>query len=71
LTTVFQSETPFRGKPLAPCKERYLLTILSFRRVRLHPANCNYYAARKTMTPGIHALHRSGQPAAVEMAPAI
>jgi hypothetical protein len=63
--------TVIGAPPPAPCKERFLLTILSSRRIRLDPANGSHYAARKTMTTGIHALHPPGQPAAVEMAPAI
>ena len=63
--------TVIGAPPPAPCKERFLLTILSSRRIRLHPANGSHYAARKTMTTGVHALHPPGQPAAVEMAPAI
>jgi hypothetical protein len=66
-----QTQLPFGAPPPAPCKERFLFTILSSRRIRLHPANGSHYAARKTMTTGIHALHPPGQPAAVEMAPAI
>jgi hypothetical protein len=55
----------YRGSAPAPCKERFLLTILSSRRIRLHPANGSHYSARKTIRPGaifysIHFLHRSG-----------
>ena len=42
----------YRGSAPAPCKERFLLTILSSRRIRLHPANGSHYAARKTIRPG-------------------
>ena len=55
----------YRGSAPAPCKERYLLTILSSRRIRLHPANGSHYAARKTIRPGAtskypYLLYRSG-----------
>jgi hypothetical protein len=51
-----QIQLPFGAPPPAPCKERFLLTILSSRRIRLHPANGSHYAARKTIRPGATSL---------------
>ena len=47
-----QTLIPFGAPPPAPCKERFLLTILSSRRIRLYPDNGSHYAARKTIRPG-------------------
>ena len=47
-----QTQLPCGATPPAPCKERFLLTILSSRRIRLNPANGSHYAARKTIRPG-------------------
>jgi hypothetical protein len=40
------TQIPFGTSPPAPYKERFLLTILSFRRIWLHSANGSHYAAR-------------------------
>jgi hypothetical protein len=42
------NSTPIRGSAPASCKERLLLTTLSSRRIRLHPANGSHCTARKT-----------------------
>ncbi len=50
----FNLKRLFRGSaPGPPVRRGIAFTILSFRRVRLHPANGNEYAARNTMITGI------------------